>query len=161
MRAAVLTVSSRAARGVYEDLAGPAVAERLSADGFTVTVRVVPDERQGVASVIRELAAEADLVVTCGGTGVTPTDVTPEATRDVLDREIAGIGEAMRAASLEITPMAMLSRGLAGELRGTLVINLPGSPKGAVENLDVVRPVLHHVMDQLRGGDHARRDDVE
>jgi molybdenum cofactor synthesis domain-containing protein len=156
MRAAVLTVSTRAAGGVYEDLAGPAVAEPLTDDGFTVEVHVVPDGRREVASAIRELSAGVDLVVTCGGTGVTPTDVTPEATRDVLDREIPGMGEAMRAGSLAITPMAMLSRGLAGAVGVTLVLNLPGSPKGAMENLEVVRPVLRHAIDQLRGGDHPR-----
>lgn len=156
VRAVVVTVSTRAAGGVYEDLAGPAVAERLGADGFSVDVWVVPDGRNFVGEAIREAAAAADLVVTCGGTGLTPADVTPEATVDVVDREIPGIAEAMRAASLRVTPMAMLSRATAGTIGRTLVVNVPGSPKAAVENLDVVRPVLRHAVDQLRGGDHPR-----
>lgn len=156
-RAIVLTVSTRAASGVYEDLAGPAVARRLEDDGFTVQNRIVADGRDVVAQSLREACGSADLVVTCGGTGTTPTDVTPEATRDVIEREIPGLGEAMRAASLQITPMAMLSRGTAGILAATLVVNLPGSPKGAVENLDVVRPVLRHAIDQIKGGDHTRK----
>ena len=156
MRAVVLTVSTRAAAGVYEDLAGPRVAEVLTGDGFACEVRVVPDGRGTVADALREAAASADLVVTCGGTGVTPTDVTPEATRDVLDREIPGMAEAMRAASLQVTPMAMLSRATAGVLGAAVVVNLPGSPKGAVENLEAVRSVLRHAVEQVRGGDHPR-----
>ena len=157
MKATVVTVSTRAAGGVYEDHAGPAVADRLRADGFEVEVRVVPDGRDVVAAAIREAAVRTDLVVTCGGTGLTPSDLTPEATRDVIDREVPGIAEAMRAASLVVTPMAMLSRGTAGLLGRTLVVNLPGSPKGATENIDVIRPVLHHALDQARGGDHPRQ----
>jgi molybdopterin adenylyltransferase len=153
----VVTVSTRAAAGVYEDTAGPAVAEALRDAGFAVgDVVVVPDGREEVARALEAACADADLVVTNGGTGLHPRDLTPEATRDVIDREAPGIGEAMRAASLRVTPMAMLSRGLAG-LRGrTLVINLPGSPKAAVENLAAVAPVLGHAMDQLAGGDHPR-----
>lgn len=156
MRAVVITVSTRASSGVYEDLAGPRVAELLADDGFETEVRVVPDGLEIVASALREAAVEAELVVTCGGTGVTPRDVTPEATRAVLDREIPGIAEAMRAASLAVTPMAMLSRATAGVLGGALLVNLPGSPKGASENLEVVRPVLRHAVDQIHGGDHPR-----
>lgn len=156
MRAVVLTVSTRAASGVYADDAGPAVADRLREDGLDVEVRVVPDGLDVVATAIREAAAGAELVVTSGGTGCTPADLTPEATRSVVDREVPGIAEAMRAASLAITPMAMLSRGTAGLIGGTLVVNLPGSPRGAVENLDVVRPVLRHAVEQAQGGDHLR-----
>ena len=158
MKAVVITVSTRASAGVYEDLAGPRVAQLLSEDGFTCEVRVVPDGRETVAAALRDAATSADLVLTCGGTGVTPTDVTPEATRDVLDREIPGMEEAMRAASVAVTPMAMLSRAAAGVVGESVVVNLPGSPKGAVENLEVVRPVLVHAIDQVRGGDHPRRN---
>lgn len=157
MRAAVVTVSTRAAGGVYADDAGPAVAEVLREAGFSVgDVTVVPDGRAGVAAAIVQACAAADLVVTNGGTGLHPKDLTPEATLDVVDRLAPGIAEAMRAASLTVTPMAMLSRAVAGIRGQTLVLNLPGSPKGAVENLRAVLPVLRHAVDQLHGGDHAR-----
>lgn len=154
-RATVITVSTRAAAGVYADEAGPAVAEVLADAGFDVgDIRVIPDGHGLVATEIRSACDDADLVVTNGGTGLHPKDETPEATRDIVDREVPGIAEAMRAASLAVTPMAMLSRGVAG-VRGTvLVINLPGSPKAAVENLQAVLPVLDHALEQLRGGDH-------
>ena len=155
-RAIVITVSTRAAAGVYDDDAGPAVAETLSAAGFDVAaVRVIPDGHGLVATEIRTACEQADLVVTNGGTGLHPKDETPEATLDVVDREIPGIAEAMRAASLQVTPMGMLSRAVAGVRGQTLVVNLPGSPKAAVENLQAVLPVIDHALDQLRGGDHA------
>lgn len=155
MRAVVITVSNRASAGVYTDEAGPAVAARLPAAGFEVAgVQVVPDGRATVAAALVAACAEADLVVTTGGTGLHPNDQTPEATADVVDRPVPGIGEAMRAASLAVTPMAMLSRGCAGVRGATLIVNLPGSPKGAVENLAAVEQVLGHAVDQLRGGDH-------
>lgn len=155
MRAVVITVSTRASAGVYADEAGPAVAEMLRAEGWDVIdVVVVPDGRQVVAEAIRAACARADLVVTSGGTGVHPRDETPEATRDVIDREVPGLGEAMRAASLIITPMAMLSRAIAGTVGRALVVNLPGSPKGARETVAVVLPVLRHALDQLHDGDH-------
>lgn len=152
-----MTVSTRAAAGVYADEAGPRVVELLAGAGFAVGEPVVvPDGRDGVRQAIVSACEQADVVVTNGGTGLHPKDQTPEATLDAVDRLAPGIPEAMRAASLAITPMAMLSRGVAG-LRGqTLVINLPGSPKAAVENLAVVLPTLGHAVDQLRGGDHAR-----
>lgn len=157
MRAAVVTVSTRAAAGVYADDAGPAVAEVLRAAGFDVgEVVVVPDGRAGVAAAIVAACEGADLVVTNGGTGLHPSDLTPEATLDVVDRLAPGFVEAMRAASMTVTPMAMLSRAVAGVRGRTLVLNLPGSPKGAVKSLRAVAPVLAHAVDQLRGGDHPR-----
>ncbi len=154
-RAAVITVSTRVAAGQAEDRAGPAVAELLSRDGFAVGEPVVvTDGVDEVAGAIEAACESADLVVTTGGTGVSPRDLTPEATRKVLNREVPGLAEAMRAASVEKTPMAMLSRAVAGIRRSTLVVNLPGSPKGAVENLEVVLPVLGHALDQIAGGDH-------
>lgn len=157
-RATVITVSTRAAAGVYDDTAGPRLVERLDAEGFAVApVVVVPDGRVIVADALRAAVdAGADLIVTTGGTGVHPNDQTPEATADVIARAVPGIVEAMRAASLQVTPMAMLSRGVAGIAGRTLIVNLPGSPKGASENLEAVIGVLGHAIDQLRGGDHPR-----
>lgn len=156
-RAVVVTVSTRAAAGVYADEAGPAVAAVLAEAGFAVEDPVVvPDGRAEVAGVLVAACERADLVVTSGGTGLHPRDLTPEATRDVLDREAPGFAEAMRAASLAVTPMGMLSRGVSGLRGSTLVLNLPGSPKGAVENLRAVLGVLPHALDQIRGGDHPR-----
>lgn len=157
MRAVVVTVSTRAAAGVYPDDAGTAVAGVLRRAGFEVgDIVVVPDGRAGVAAAIVAACEGADLVVTNGGTGLHPKDLTPEATLDVVDRLAPGLAEAMRAASMTVTPMAMLSRAVAGIRGQTLVLNLPGSPKGAVENLRAVTPVLAHAIDQLRGGDHPR-----
>ena len=156
-RATVITVSTRAASGVYSDEAGPAVAEVLRGHGFEVgDVTVVPDGRAEVARALRAASPDADLVVTSGGTGLHPRDLTPEATRDVIEREAPGLAEAMRAASLAATPMAMLSRGVAGTVGRTLILNLPGSPRAAVENLQAVLGVLSHAMEQMAGGDHAR-----
>lgn len=156
-RATVITVSTRAANGVYDDEAGPRLVEVLTAAGFTVSpVVVVPDGRQVVAAALREALPVADVVVTTGGTGLHPRDETPEATGDVIEYRVDGIAEAMRVAANEITPMGMLSRATAGVAHRTLIVNLPGSPKGAVENLSVVLPVLSHAIDQLRGGDHPR-----
>ena len=155
MRAAVVTVSTRAAAGVYSDEAGPAVAGLLRELGFEVgDVVVVPDGRQVVAGAVRDACDGADVVVTNGGTGLHPRDETPEATLDVVDRLAPGIAEAMRHAAVAVTPMGMLSRGVAGIRGRTLVLNLPGSPKAAVENLQAVGAVLAHAVEQLRGGDH-------
>lgn len=156
-RATIVTVSTRASAGVYDDEAGPGLAAVLSDAGYAVApVMVVPDGRGVVADALRTAVPDADLVVTTGGTGLHPKDETPEATRDVIEREVPGIAEAMRAAALEITPMGMLSRAVVGVVGTTLVLNLPGSPKGATENLQVVLPALGHAIDQLRGGDHRR-----
>jgi molybdopterin adenylyltransferase len=142
---------------VYEDEAGPVVADALREAGFAVAEPVVvPDGLEVVIEALTAACDDADLVVTNGGTGLHPKDLTPEATQAVIDRAAPGIAEAMRAASLQVTPMAMLSRAVAGVRGRTLVVNLPGSPKAAVENLAVVVPVLRHAVDQLRGGDHPR-----
>lgn len=156
MRAAVvITVSTRVAAGQAEDQAGPAVVDLLVRSGFVVDQPVVvTDGIDEVARAIQAGCERADLVVTTGGTGLSPRDLTPEATRRVLNREVPGLSEAMRVGSLGKTPMAMLSRAVAGVRGSTLVINLPGSPRGAVENLEVVLPVLGHALDQIAGGDH-------
>lgn len=153
----VVTVSNRASAGIYEDDAGPAVAAALAEAGFAVApVVVVPDGRKVVAAALVDACRTARLVVTTGGTGLHPNDQTPEATTDVVDRLVPGLAEAMRAASAAVTPMASLSRAVAGIRGASLIVNLPGSPKGAVENLRAVLPVLGHAIDQLAGGDHPR-----
>jgi len=154
-RAVVITVSTRVAAGQSEDQAGPAVVAILAQEGFASAAPIiVTDGIDEVAKAIVTACETADLVVTTGGTGLSPRDLTPEATRTVLNREAPGLGEAMRAGSIRKTPMAMLSRAIAG-VRGTsLVVNLPGSPKGAVENLEVLLPILGHALDQIAGGDH-------
>jgi molybdopterin adenylyltransferase len=152
VRVAVLTVSDRVAAGSREDAGGDALRELLEAAGATLAAReVVPDERERVAAAVRSMAAGADVVLTTGGTGLGPRDVTPEATRMVLDREAPGIAEALRHASLAITPFAMLSRAAAGLVGRTLVVNLPGSPKAVREEWAVLAPVLGHAVATARG----------
>jgi len=154
MRAAVLTVSDRSSRGERPDAGGPAVAAKLRELGFEVaTTTVVADERAEIAARLRELAAAHDLVVTTGGTGLGPRDVTPEATRAVLDREAPGFGEEMRRRSADGFPRAILSRATAGTAGRCLVLNLPGSPRGAVECLGFVAEPLVHAVELLRGGE--------
>ncbi len=156
-RATVITVSTRAATGVYTDEAGPRLVEQLEAAGFTVGPPVVvPDGRDVVADALRAAVEDSDVILTTGGTGLHPSDLTPEATADVVDHVVPGIAEAMRVAASHITPMGMLSRAIAGVAGRTLIVNLPGSPKGALENLSVVLPVLGHAVDQVNGGDHPR-----
>jgi molybdopterin adenylyltransferase len=149
---AVLTVSDRVAGGSREDLGGTLLGDLLEAAGATLVARrVVPDERDAIAGALRELAGGADVVLTTGGTGLGPRDVTPEATRAVLDREAPGIAEALRHASLGITPFAMLSRATAGLAGRTLIVNLPGNPKAVAEEWAVLAGVLAHAVDTARG----------
>jgi molybdopterin adenylyltransferase len=157
MRTAVLTISDRVSRGENEDRSGDVLDELLRADGYDVVRRVVPDERPEIAAAIRELAADARLVLTTGGTGLTPRDVTPEATADVLEREAPGIAQAIRADALPKTPHALLSRGTAGTVGSTLVVNLPGSPGGARDGYAVLRPALEHALHLLADEPTAHR----
>jgi molybdenum cofactor synthesis domain-containing protein len=152
--AAVLTISDSSHRGLRPDLSGPKVAERLARQGFTVTHhQILPDERIEIAEALRELAdsGAVQAIFTTGGTGITPRDITPEATRLVIDREIPGLGELMRLKGRESTPFAVLSRAIAGNRKGVLIINLPGSPKGAVESLDAILDLVPHVLDLING----------
>jgi molybdenum cofactor synthesis domain-containing protein len=154
-RVAILTVSDRSAQGVRADASGNVIRELITSEleAEVVAYRIVPDEQPAIEAALREWAdgRVADLVLTTGGTGLAPRDVTPEATRAVIEREVPGIPEAMRAASLAVTPFAMLSRMVAGTRGRTLIINLPGSPKGVRENLVVVLPALVHGLDKLLG----------
>jgi molybdenum cofactor synthesis domain-containing protein len=156
IRAAVITASNRSSRGEREDTSGHLLADRLRELGCTVgDVTVVPDDVPAIQAALRAaLAAGADVVITTGGTGVTPTDVTPEATRPLLEREVPGIAEAIRLAARERVPTSVLSRGLAGTVGASLVVNLPGSPGGVKDGIAVLAPILGHVLSQLRGGDH-------
>jgi molybdenum cofactor synthesis domain-containing protein len=153
IRFGILTLSDRSARGERADASGPALAHLIEAEGWSITRQsLLPDEESAIRDLLVSWAdsGELDVILTTGGTGFSPRDVTPEATRAVIERDAPGIAEAMRAASLKITPHAMLSRVVAGIRKKTLIINLPGSPKGAVENLQVIITVLPHAVQLLR-----------
>ena len=155
-RAVVVTASNRASAGVYEDRSGQALAAGLRDLGFEVEgPHVRPDDVEALAQVLREaVAGGADVVLTTGGTGLSPTDVTPEATRAVVEREAPGLAEAVRRYGEPTVPTSVLSRGIAGTAGRTLIVNLPGSTGGVKDGLAVLGPLLPHVVSQLRGGDH-------
>ena len=157
MRAAVLTVSDGVATGEREDRSGDELERLLAGDGYEVERRVVPDEREMIAEAVAELADGAALVLTTGGTGLGPRDVTPEATLEVVDRIAPGIAEALRADSIAKTPHGLLSRGVAGVRGATLVVNLPGSTGGCRDGYAVLRPALEHALSLLAGEGTAHR----
>jgi molybdopterin adenylyltransferase len=163
IRLAILTVSDKASRGEREDAGGPAICETLDASGVETEVvdyRIVADEEHDISEALFHLSerADVDLILTTGGTGLAPRDVTPQATLGAIEYAVPGIAEAMRAASLQVTPAGMLSRGVAGVRRGTLIVNLPGNPKAVRENLSVIAAALPHAINTLHGrvGEHNR-----
>ena len=153
MRPAVLTVSDSVHAGTREDVSGPTLRARLEKDGWLVLSGVVPDEADEIASQLQSWvrSGEVDAIFTTGGTGVAQRDVTPEATRSVIQREIPGIAEWMRSEGMKKTPLAVLSRGIAGTCGKCVILNLPGSPKGARESIESVLHLLPHIIDLLRG----------
>lgn len=161
-RVAIITISDKGAAGQREDLSGPAIRELAEQAGYTVTrAEIIPDEQARISALLAEIADQnqADLLLTTGGTGFAPRDVTPEATLAIAERAVPGIGEAMRAYSLTITPRAMLSRATAAIRKQTLIVNLPGSPKAVRETLAYILPALDHGLEMLtgKGGECARR----
>jgi molybdopterin adenylyltransferase len=157
MKAAVLTVSDGVSTGERDDESGDLLAELLAGEGYELERRVVPDDREAIADAIVELAEDAALVLTTGGTGLGPRDVTPEASAEVIDRAAPGIAEAIRADSIAKTPHGLLSRGIAGVRDRTLVVNLPGSPGGCRDGFAVLQPALRHALELLAGEQTAHR----
>jgi molybdopterin adenylyltransferase len=154
--AGIITISDKGSQGKREDLSGPAIAEMLAGAAFEIKHTVIiPDETTEIKKAIIDFAdvKQLDLIVTNGGTGVSPRDLTPDATLEVLDKQIPGMAEAMRQKSMQVTPHAMISRAVAGIRGKSLIINLPGSPKGAKENLAVVLPALKHAIEKIKGDD--------
>jgi molybdenum cofactor synthesis domain-containing protein len=152
IKVAILTLSDKGSKGQREDASGPAIEELVQKiDAEIVSYEILPDEKAEITSKLISLSKQADLILTTGGTGVSPRDVTPDATLEVIQYEIPGIAEAMRAESLKKTPYAMISRAVAGVRGETLIINLPGSPKAVKENLAVILPVLQHTIEKIKG----------
>jgi molybdopterin adenylyltransferase len=157
VRAAVLTVSDGVSAGIRDDRSGDVLEELLGAEGYEVVRRVVTDDRDVIEEALRDLSDSVSLVLTTGGTGMGPRDVTPEATRVVLERHAPGIAEAIRADAMNKTPHALLSRGVAGTRGATLIVNFPGSPGGCRDGFAVIRPALEHAVALLAGEETAHR----
>jgi molybdenum cofactor synthesis domain-containing protein len=157
VKAAVVTISDGVAAGEREDASGALLVELLEAEHYEVEHRVVPDERPKIAAAIRELAQGARLVLTTGGTGVSPRDFTPEATESILDRSVPGIAEALRADAIARTPHGLLGRGVAGIRGQALIVNLPGSPGGCRDGFELIKPALEHALELIAGEPTAHK----